>query len=277
MGHRWWRLAGMDEATRAAAALSARRGALPRPADAGLGAGGRGRRCRALARARHPAGALERAEISAEGGRFHRARNCRRPRARACAGAGRGRLARGGFSARSSRARSHRRPDRQPVSPATTGCEYPFRLCRHLAGSTPAGCRRRAVCRRDRRPRRLRHRRADAAGAGAADRRRTGGADHRDLGDLHQSQPLRRLSALCRPPPRADRDPGGRVDDRARRLRLYAADQCRRGAGDRRHADIERAAAPPAQAPRRQDRRHRAGAPARSATASWSAAPRARA
>ena len=57
------------------------------------------------------------------------------------------------------------------------------------------------------------------------------------------------LSALCRPPPRADRDPGGRVDDRARRLRLYAADQCRRGAGDRRHADIERAAAPFAQAP----------------------------
>ena len=40
---------------------------------------------------------------------------------------------------------------------------------------------------------------------------------------------------------------------------------------------LERAAAPPAQAPRRQDRRRRACAPARSATASWSAAPRARA
>ena len=38
---------------------------------------------------------------------------------------------------------------------------------------------------------------------------------------------------------------GGRLDDRARRLRLYPADQCRRGAGDRRHADLERAAAPP--------------------------------
>ena len=49
------------------------------------------------------------------------------------------------------------------------------------------------------------------------------------------------------------------VDDRARRLRLYAAHQCRRGAGDRHHADIERAAAPSAQAPRRQDRRYRAG------------------
>ena len=41
MGHRWWRLAGMDEATGAAAAVSARRRALPRPADAGVGAGGR--------------------------------------------------------------------------------------------------------------------------------------------------------------------------------------------------------------------------------------------
>ena len=61
----------------------------------------------------------------------------------------------------------------------------------------------------------------DAAGSGAAGRRRTGGADHRHLGDLHQSQPHRRLSALCRPPSRADRDPGGGADDRARRLRLY--------------------------------------------------------
>ncbi len=39
MGHRWWRLAGMDEATARRQALPARRGALPRPADAGLGAG----------------------------------------------------------------------------------------------------------------------------------------------------------------------------------------------------------------------------------------------
>ena len=46
----------------------------------------------------------------------------------------------------------------------------------------------------------------DAAGAGAADRRRACGADHRDLGDLHQYQPLRRLFPLRRPPPCADRD-----------------------------------------------------------------------
>ena len=84
---------------RAATALSARRGSLPRPADAGLGAGGRGCRFRALARTRHLAGALERAEISAEGGRFRRARNCRRPGARACARARRRRVAGGGFPA----------------------------------------------------------------------------------------------------------------------------------------------------------------------------------
>ena len=37
---------------------------------------------------------------------------------------------------------------------------------------------------------------------------------------------------------------------RARRLRLHAAERCRRGARDRQHADPERAAAPPGQAPR---------------------------
>ena len=40
---------------------------------------------------------------------------------------------------------------------------------------------------------------------------------------------------------------GRRADDRARRLRLYAAHQRRRGAGDRQHADPERAAAPAGQ------------------------------
>ena len=57
--------------------------------------------------------------------------------------------------------------------------------------------------------------------------------DHRHLLDLHQSQPRHRLSAPCRPPPRADRDPGRRPDHRARRVRLHATDQRRRGAGDR--------------------------------------------
>src|SRR5436305_11282200 len=41
----------------------------------------------------------------------------------------------------------------------------------------------------------------------------------------------------------------------ARRLRLYAAEQCRRGTGDRHHADPQRAAAPGAPPPPGQDRR----------------------
>ena len=41
----------------------------------------------------------------------------------------------------------------------------------------------------------LRHRRADAAGAGAAGRRRAGGADHRHLGAVQQFQPRHGVSA----------------------------------------------------------------------------------
>src|ERR1700716_3254382 len=84
--------------SRAAAALSARRGALPRPPDAGLGTGGNGYRFHILAGARHLTGALERAEISAQGGRFHRARDCRRAGAWARADARRRRLAGGRLS-----------------------------------------------------------------------------------------------------------------------------------------------------------------------------------
>ena len=69
----------------------------------------------------------------------------------------------------------------------------------------------------------------------------------------------------------------GRADDRARRLRLYAADQCRRGAGDRHHADIERAAAPAGSGAATSGSAIPGSPPARSVTASWSAAPRARA
>src|SRR6185436_19880794 len=76
------------------------------------------------------------------------------------------------------------------------------------------------------------------------DRRRTGGADHRNLRDLRQYQPLRGLFPPRRRPPRTDRNRRSRADDRARRLWLYAAHQCRRGVRDRQHADIERAAAP---------------------------------
>src|SRR3984957_10213984 len=70
-----------------------------------------------MARACHLAGALERAEISAAGGRLHRARHRRRPRSRAGARAGRGRLARGGIPARRGRAQSHCRPGRSPFHP----------------------------------------------------------------------------------------------------------------------------------------------------------------
>src|SRR6266404_3058579 len=92
MGHRWWRLAGM-------------------------GARRRGCGSCALARACAAAGALARAEVSAQGGRFHRARNCRRPGARTGAGAGRRRLAGSGFSPRRRRAQNHRRPGRGTFYP----------------------------------------------------------------------------------------------------------------------------------------------------------------
>ena len=118
MGHRWWRLAGMDEAT---ARRRLYRLGEDRYRDRLMLAWARaGRRYRVprLAGACHPAAALERAEISAEGGRFHRARNCRRPGARAGAGARRRRLARGGFPA-AMKPRSPPSPIRpSPASPA---------------------------------------------------------------------------------------------------------------------------------------------------------------
>src|ERR1700692_1803178 len=89
MGHRWWRLAGMDEAT-------ARR-RLYRLRGRAHSARASRQRCRWLAQACHLAGALERAEISAQGGRFHGARNCRRPGARTCAAARRRCVAGGGI------------------------------------------------------------------------------------------------------------------------------------------------------------------------------------
>ena len=99
MGHRWWRLAGMDEATarRRLYRLGEER-YRDRLMLAWARAGGR-RRSRAVAGARHPAEALERAEIPAEGGRFHRPRRRPGPAARPAAGAGRRRLAGGGFPA----------------------------------------------------------------------------------------------------------------------------------------------------------------------------------
>ena len=66
-------------------------------------------------------------------------------------------------------------------------------------------------------------------------------------------------------------------DDGARRLRLYTAEQRRRGAGDRRHADV-RACRCVGWRRRRDIRIGDAGlALARSVMASWSAAPRVRA
>ena len=165
-----------------------------------------------------------------------------------------------------------------PASPATQAVSL-IVLPASPTFRWPARCwlRRRAAGLRGRRPRGLRHRRADAAGAGAADRRRAGGADHRDLGDLHQYQPRRRLSPLCRLPPRADRDRCRGADHRARRLWLYAAHQRRRGAGDRHHADPERAAAPACSSAATSGSATPGSPRARSATAWWSAAPRARA
>ena len=276
MGHRWWRLAGMDEAT-------ARRRLYRLGEDRY-----RDRLMLAWARAGGDADAASWRELATLPERWSApkfplkaadfiARGIAEgPRSGRC-----WRWPRTPGSRRISRSMSRRstpsptRPSH--ASPATTGREHRFRLCRYFAGSTAAGCLRRVVCLRGRRARRLRHRRADAAGSGAADRRRTGGADHRDLGRIHQSQPRHRLSPLRRPPPRADRDLGGRIDDRARRLRLYAADQCRRGAGDRRHADLERAAAPSGQTPRHPGSATPGSALARWVTASWLAAPRARA
>src|SRR5438132_897488 len=73
-------------------------------------------RC-ALARPRNLAAALERTEISAEGGRFHLPRHCRGPRARSRAHACGRRLAGRGFSAGCIRACRDRRPDRRPFHP----------------------------------------------------------------------------------------------------------------------------------------------------------------
>ena len=73
MGHRWWRLAGKDEAHGAAAGSigSARIAYRDRLMLAWARAGGIGNGAARWRRARNAAAALERAEISAEGGRFH--------------------------------------------------------------------------------------------------------------------------------------------------------------------------------------------------------------
>ena len=118
MGHRWWRLAGMDEAR-------ARRRLYRLGADryrdrlmlawARSGDAPRRPRCGASSRPCRSAGARRnfrsRRPISSRRG------IAEGPGARACPRAGRRRLARGGFSARSGRARSHRRPDRRTFQP----------------------------------------------------------------------------------------------------------------------------------------------------------------
>ena len=257
MGHRWWRLAGMDEA-RARRRLYrlgadryrdrlmlawARSGDAPDCAIwrqlATLPIAGMRRNSRSR-RPISPAAALPKARRSGMYSRWRRTPGSRR-------------------TFLPTRRRWKPSPSRPShVSTAITGFEYPLRLRRYLHRSTVAGRGHGAVRLGDRRAGRLRHRRADAAGAGADDRGRAGGADHRDLLDLHQFQPLHRLYPLCRPPPRADRDLLGGADHRARRLRLYEADRQGRGGGDRHHADPERAVAPQGEAPRCADRRPRA-------------------
>ena len=118
MGHRWWRLASKDEAR--ARQLLYRLGEDPyrdRLMLAWARAGGSRQWRRALARTRNLAAALERAEISAEGGRFHLPRHCRGPRARPRADACGRRLVGRGFSAGCIRAGRDRRPDRRPFHP----------------------------------------------------------------------------------------------------------------------------------------------------------------
>ena len=82
---------------------------------------------------------------------------------------------------------------------------------------------------------------------------------------------------LCRPPPRADRDRSAALTTA---LGAYGYTQLT-GAGAALVIGTMLILSVPlrrlAQAPRRPDRRHRARRPARSVTASWSAAPRARA
>ena len=101
MARAWWRVAPARRARRARAALSARAGALRRSRAAGLGAVAR--RCigRGLVRALRAAAALDRAGVSAQGGRFHQARRAEGPGARrGVARGGRG-LDRRGFPGRS--------------------------------------------------------------------------------------------------------------------------------------------------------------------------------
>ena len=100
MGHRWWRFAGKDEAR--ARQLLYRLGEDPyrdRLMLAWARAGGIGDGAARWHELATLAAALERAEISAEGGRFHLPRHCRRACARPCADACGRRLAGGGFSA----------------------------------------------------------------------------------------------------------------------------------------------------------------------------------
>ena len=96
MGHRWWRLAGMDEAR--ARRRMYRLGAEAYRDRLLLAWARTGGDSDTLERAGAPAGALDRAEIPAEGCRLHRARRRRRARTRPCADTGGRRLARRGFS-----------------------------------------------------------------------------------------------------------------------------------------------------------------------------------
>ena len=140
------------------------------------------------------------------------------------------------------------------------GHESLRRLPRHLVHSADPGRGRGAVCLDRRRRVRLRHRRIDAIGAGAAGGRRTGRADHRDFGPVHQFQPRLCISEICRLAAHGDCVGGRRADLRARCLGLHKAFERGRRTRDRQHADPERAAAPAVEISRRQGPRRRIGA-----------------
>ena len=244
MGHRWWRLVGMDEAT---ARRRLYRLGAERYCDrlhAGVGARRQGStdpaRWRELARRcrwRAPKFPLKAADFIARG-------VIEGPAARAGARAGRRRLAGGGIFPGPRRAQNHRRPRRGAFYPRYTDCEYHFRLRRYfLVQLLLVAC----VA-------------LFAAVVGGLAGYGTGALMPLVLVPLIGAEPV-----VCRssPSPRsspisAASPPISVITDRRRALIVILAagsttalgaygytraHKCRRGAGDRRHAAIERAAA----------------------------------
>ena len=258
MGHRWWRLEGMDEA-RARRRLY-RLGEGPYRDRLLLAWARAAKRCgsRAVDRARAIAAALHAAEISTEGGRLHLARHSRRACARPCADACRGCLARCRFSARAGRARFPRRSGRGPAHPRL----QTVNIASGFANVSPLQLLLVAIVA------------LFASLVGGLAGYGTGALMPLVLVPMVGAEPVvpiiaisaifanlkpqHRLFPLCRRPPRADRDRLRGGDHRARRLWLHQTHQCRCCARHRQHADPERAAAARAPPPGGADQQWRA-------------------